>query len=711
MPMQLRMRLLAAIYLAVACFGAVSLLPQTAAAQAPYSTYYRDSYDQLHRTQAAYIPDQAWGRDIYVPDGEQDGEPVYSPLQNPQDLFVGPGGHLYIADTGNNRIVQLDQDGKPAGIFNVPESPLRNPQGVFVAADGHIYVADTGNQRVVRLDRSGRLVEEFKRPDSRFLPASFKYDPVKLVVDKRGFMYIAVMGGYQGLLQLDPQGNFQSFFGANPTDFTWLDAFKRLVYTREMYEREISKRPGSLSNAAIDHNGLIYTVTKDVKEWQIKKFNIAGINMLANKGEFSDRDEKSVFGEALSRTGRDRSQLLDLTVDQDGNLTVIDGKFKFVSQYDADGNLLFFWGGDDQSVASKLGVVKSPSAIASNEAGDLYIADSEKGIIQKFTLSEFGALVHEANRLTQDGRYEESEPLWAEVNRRNAYYVPALTGLAKAAYKKEQFEQALGLFRAAGHAHGYSDAFWQTRFIWLQQHFGLLATLLGGGAGLVYVWRRLPFRLARNRPLPAQRPRLVLQLAHVFTLFKHPLDGFAAIRHEEKGGWLSSLILFMLALASFSVMRAKTSFIFNPSAFADQNLLTGLLQFAALWLGWVTANYLIGTLYRGESRLRDVAYGSSYALFPLIVGGLPLTLLSNLLTLHEAAIFQFLKLALFAWIGLLFFWKVQALQNYGVGETMVSLFFSIAAMAVFGTFIFITFGLTAELTDFLYAVYQELTIR
>ncbi|TDG00998.1 nuclease PIN [Paenibacillus piri] len=697
--------------------GPVLIRPEAAHAYTPYNTNYKDGYEQLVWTQPAYNPAGAWARELYIDDPKKPGQPLHSPLKQPQDLFIDSNDQLYIADTGNNRIVHLNERGELVRILEVKESPLNKPQGLFVDTNGHIYIADTGNKRIVRLNKDGKLVREYKRPESKFLSASFKFDPVKLVVDKRGFLYIASLGGYQGLLQLDPEGNFQGFFGANATSFSVIDMFKRFIYSREMYQREISKLPGSIASVATDQDGLIYTVSSDVETQQIKKLNIAGLDQLGGKGEFAKPGEKTVFGEiAFSNFNRSVPVLTDLTVDRDGNMTAIDAKHKVVNQYDSSGNLLFFWWGDDSTVTTKLGMVKTPTAIANNSKNELFILDGENNLVQSFRLSEFGALVHKANHLTQEGKYEESEAPWAEVNRLNAYYTPAIAGLAKAAYKKGDYPRAQRLFAEAGHAQGYSDAFWQNRLFWFQKNFGMLMNAILIALLLLFVlrsWSRRAGWRAEWRSWKEQRGEygLVRQLRHAFTILKHPIDGFGALRYERKGSFASSLILFVLALASYCVMRAGISFIYNPDVFLEINLLVVVVQFLVIWLVWVVSNYLISTIYRGEGRFRDVVYGSCYALFPLVLIGLPLTVISNVMTLNESAIFNFMHVGLFLWIGLLLFWKVQSMQNYSVGETTVNVALSALTMAVCGVLVFITIGLTKELTDFVYAVFQEVTIR
>ncbi|WP_438350581.1 YIP1 family protein [Paenibacillus sp. FA6] len=690
---------------------------QASASQLPYETYYKDGFGQLVKTQAAYIPAGIIGRDQTIL-GEESANSKEAPvltLNRPKDIFVDEKDHIYIADTGNNRIVHLDQDGRFIREMTVNESPLKGPSGLFIDKLGEIYVADTGNNRVVRLDDEGKLLKEFGRPVSSFLPEAFKYDPVNLIVDKRGFIYVTTLGAYQGLLQLNPDGEFQSFFGSNRVAFSLFDAFKRFVYTREMYQRELSKLPGAIANSAIDKDGFIYTVTKEIETDQIKKLNIAGLNQLIGKGEFASLQADRSYGEVLERRHDAPSpQLSDITVDVAGNITVTDTVINMISQYDRNGNLLFFWGGDIINATSKSGVVKTPAAIANNSKGDLLVLDSVNNLIQVLRLSEFGELVHKANQLTQEGRYEESEPLWQEVHRLNAQYTPALIGLAKAAYKHEDYESAEQLFYQSGVVGGYSESFWQNRLEWFQRNFGLIMNI-ALIIGLLYLFgnqitKRLGLQKRWKNHFQVNN-KLLLQLKHAGYVIKHPVDGFYAIRYENKAGLWSSLIILIVALTSFGFMEAGISFVFNPAVFVGVDIWPIVVQFSAIWFGWVISNYLISSLLRGEGRFRDVLYGSSYALIPIILIGLPLTLLSNVMTLNELAIFNFLEWSVVLWTGLLFVWMVQGIHNYTFIEALFNILLSVITLIIMVILIFIFISLSAELINFIYSLYQEVIIR
>lgn len=696
-----------------------SILPATVQAEVMYPTFTRDSFGSIIFTQPPYTPTVTLGNELYIVD-EETGEQVPSPFQNPKDVFIDSKDHIYVVDTGNNRIVHFDENFEFIRFITVDDSPMNAPEGIYVNDEGHIYVADTGNKRVIHLDPEGRLIKEIHEPASRYIPADFKYDPIKLVADNRGYLYVVTLGGYQGLLQLDPDGNFQSFYGANLTEFSVLDAIKRFLYTEEMYANEISKLPGSVSNVAIDSNGFIYTATAgDISKNQIKRLDIQGKNLLKTSDELTGSGSTLSFGEYLRPnyvSGRlVQPQLIDLAVDRNGNITAIDRSYNFINQYDMYGNLLFFWGGQSSPSSSQLGLIKNPVAVDVNSRDELFILDDQEGILQVFELSEFGSLVFTATQLTNHGYYLESEQYWQRVLDLNAQYAPAMMGLAKAAYKNEDYVKARDLYRNAGDQVGFSDAFWQIRLVWFQERFSFFATLfLVLGFGYLFFGRllkRLSFMKRLKEKYASSQSKFMEQIRHVFYMLKHPIDGFTALRYEDKGSYISATVILVIAYISLVFQQMYTSFAFNKVLRSQVDAGSILVQFAVIWFSWVICNYLISSIYRGEGRFRDVFIGSAYALIPYILISIPLAIVSNALSLSEQTIYQYILYGLYIWIGAMFFWKVQSLQNYGVGETVINIFLSLFAMLVLGVLAFIIFGLSNELRMFIYEVYQEVSMR
>jgi uncharacterized protein (TIGR03437 family) len=88
-----------------------------------------------------------------------------SSLRAPAGVAIGPDGDLFVADSGNNRVLEyaasagthalaLRVYGQPNFTSMGPVSPpsaqtLNAPQGIFVDSGSTLYVADTGNARVL----------------------------------------------------------------------------------------------------------------------------------------------------------------------------------------------------------------------------------------------------------------------------------------------------------------------------------------------------------------------------------------------------------------------------------------------------------------------------------------------------------------------------------------------------------------------------------
>lgn len=67
-----------------------------------------------------------------------DGQAVGS-FKDPMDLFLDSAtGNLVVADTGNNRVVVLDKQGKFLLEIGGEKAGLKDPQGVFVDQNGSI---------------------------------------------------------------------------------------------------------------------------------------------------------------------------------------------------------------------------------------------------------------------------------------------------------------------------------------------------------------------------------------------------------------------------------------------------------------------------------------------------------------------------------------------------------------------------------------------
>lgn len=85
-------------------------------------------------------------------------------LQGPSDVAFDAEGNIYVADTGNGRIMKYNAQGEfqaVAGGFTSPEITFNQPWSIAVADDGSVFVADTWNHRILKLGADLKLVDEW----------------------------------------------------------------------------------------------------------------------------------------------------------------------------------------------------------------------------------------------------------------------------------------------------------------------------------------------------------------------------------------------------------------------------------------------------------------------------------------------------------------------------------------------------------------------
>ncbi len=82
--------------------------------------------------------------------------PSDQPLKDPEAVSASILGDVYIADTGNHRVLKFDSDGKfvtQVGGFGWETNQFDRPLDIFAGDGLNIYVADYNNQRIQRYSK------------------------------------------------------------------------------------------------------------------------------------------------------------------------------------------------------------------------------------------------------------------------------------------------------------------------------------------------------------------------------------------------------------------------------------------------------------------------------------------------------------------------------------------------------------------------------
>lgn len=106
---------------------------------------------------------------------------------NPRGICLDIDGNVLVADTGNDRICLVDADGgaiRSMGSFGWAAGQFNEPWDVTVSKKNTLYIADKGNARVQKMDELGNVDPHFK------VDYALKA-PVGLASDQKGNVYVA----------------------------------------------------------------------------------------------------------------------------------------------------------------------------------------------------------------------------------------------------------------------------------------------------------------------------------------------------------------------------------------------------------------------------------------------------------------------------------------------------------------------------------------
>ncbi len=280
-----------------------------------------------------------------------------SDLNSPKGIDVDANGHIYVADTNNNRIQVFSPSGELLNVWGTfadvtqgaaPGGTLNQPWDVAASSDGFVYVADTFNHRIVKFTSEGRFINmigtfaQGNGPDTLWGPRGIAIDPngnvlvtdtgnKRVVVYDSDLNYITQFGG-AGM----EAGQFDEPVGiaVSPEgDVTVADTWNRRV---QIFHP--------------DESGLVYTQTGDfpVEAW---------------------------FGQSLDNKPY-------LTFSPYGTIVLTDPEGGRILEFTPQGEFVRGW--QDLSVSSEM--ISQPYGLDFDPNGNLWVADSFMNVLMRFDI-------------------------------------------------------------------------------------------------------------------------------------------------------------------------------------------------------------------------------------------------------------------------------------------------------------------------------------
>ena len=328
-----------------------------------------------------------------------DNGPSYrASIAGPTGIVVDKNGILYIADRNNNRIRSVDTQGMIRTVagtgqqdYNGESEIARDtnlylPFGMALDQDGKILIIDRSHYRIRRIDPrrgsietvAGNGVKMFAGDGGPATGAKLSF-PHGIAVDKKGNVIISDKGHYR-IRRVSPDGMIQTIAGTgirgNIGD--GLPALKASIYGATSLKLNDKEEMFIISPSSfvsilrkIDEKGMMRKVLDTVSKNYLESIAKSKYKGKVQTGEL-----------AIITT------FSDIAFDHKGNMFISDRLNHQIRKVSAQGKITTIAGTGESAYYGDGGpaseaAFRDPSALVTDKAGNLYIADAANNMIRK----------------------------------------------------------------------------------------------------------------------------------------------------------------------------------------------------------------------------------------------------------------------------------------------------------------------------------------
>ncbi|PLT46471.1 NHL repeat containing protein [Paenibacillus pasadenensis] len=200
----------------------------------------------------------------------------------------------------------------------------------------------------------------------------------------------------------------------------------------------------------------------------------------------------------------------------------------------------------------------------------------------------------------------------------------------------------------------------------------------------------------------------LLLMRHVLV---HPIDFYYEIQNPKRIAWFQAMLLIALVFAVRMASILATGYAFETREPYEISWVYELVWIVVPWLAYCICNWAVSTIMDGEGKFKEIIVGSAFALVPFILFTIPVTLLTQILSLQESGIFTALTRLILVWCAWLLLVKIKVLHDFELGKLALISLLSFISMAILLFVCILLFGLINQFFNFVADIAQEMRLR
>jgi hypothetical protein len=350
--------------------------------------------------------------------------------------------------------------------------PVRDERGFRVKGEFQdvIYICDKGNNQIIIVDAKTFEVVQIVTTPTDVSFAGKTFNPIRVVIDGTGLMYVISELVYEGIMQMTYDGKFSSYVGVNYVSLTFWQVLQRRFMTDEQLKSQKATLNTPFTNLEMDKDEFIYTTSHAIDGTNdtamIKRINPAGNDVLTRNGYHIPKGDLVYIRTGGDASQRGPSRFSAITVNDYGVYTVADAKTGRLFTYDDEGNLLYISGGSGKELTN----INNPVAIR-YQGENLIVLDKGNKTILRYQPTEIAKVINRATKYYYEGKLTESSKEWHNVVALNPNYEYAYVGIGKSLFEEGRYEEAMAFFETGYNVNYYSRAFKMSRDKKINKYF------------------------------------------------------------------------------------------------------------------------------------------------------------------------------------------------------------------------------------------------
>jgi hypothetical protein len=640
-------------------------------------TYTKTVNGRVEITQDAYLP-----AGMYLDLG----------LNQPQDLYIA-NDRMYIADTGNKRIVSVDL--KTGEAVTVGKGILEEPTGVSADKDGSIYTVDNKKKEAYRFNSDGSLASTFKKPTTPAFGKNQGFNPKKVAATDDGGVYLISEGSTAGIVQINGTGDFLGYFASNNVNVSFFEKMRDAFLSEEQKKIFLKRTPPSFGNLFRGPDGLIYTINRG-QGVNVKKHSISGLDLFRN-----------------SHAKVELTDPTDLCVAEDGRIYVLQASGT-ITELTYDGYLISHFGGNSEKM-DRIGLFEIPVGIGIDSKNNVYVLDEQRSYIQVFKPTPIQSNIHKALNEYNNGNYTESQILLNEAMKFNDTSFLGHLYLGLNYLQQANYEKALEQFSIVGEKGYYSTAYWELRNIQLQNNLGKIIVMLliiyVVLAALKLVSRKKgSLGLGKKYFKKIVRYRVTSDIFNLKYALLHPIDNAYNVRYGTTGSYISATLLYVLVFIFLVLSQVGSGFIYSVNT--DTYSISAVFTYFVLAIGLFTiANYFISSVNDGIGSFKSIYIGTAYCFAPMIFITPFIIIFSNFATLNEKFLITMTTNVVIVWCIINIFLVIMEIHEYSFKKVLFNIFMTLFFMGVAILATSLVYLLLNQVWQFILGIIMEVTLR